>query len=172
MISKTSHHYSMVTPANSSQLFEINGYMLPYGSFFLLSLAFTFNYTVARDFSHRVNVLFLIPWHGRSKEGVKQTISLQVAWNVATKGYITWAKKSSVKWKCEKEVVHLVHHYSVTGRKPRKNALLTYYKLTSFVSDFAIFSKVSSFSCYIFTSDLASIKNDALTFSIQLVLST
>ena len=32
-------------------------------------------------------------------------------------------RKSSVKWKCEKEIVHLVHKYSVTGREPRKNLL-------------------------------------------------
>ena len=32
-------------------------------------------------------------------------------------------KKSSVKWKCEKEIVHLVHNYSVTGREPIKNVL-------------------------------------------------
>ena len=30
-------------------------------------------------------------------------------------------RKSSVNWKCEKEIVHLVHNYSVTGREPRKN---------------------------------------------------
>ena len=30
-------------------------------------------------------------------------------------------KKSSAKWKCEKEIVHMVHNYSVTGREPRKN---------------------------------------------------
>ena len=60
------------------------------------------------------------------------------------KGYIPRVKKSSVKWKCEKEMIRLVHNYSVTGRESRKNALLTYYKLTSFVSDFSVFSKVSS----------------------------
>ena len=57
------------------------------------------------------------------------------------------AKKLSVKWKCEKEV-HLVHNYSVTGREPRKNVLLTYYKLTSFLSDFPVFSKVSPIFLY------------------------
>ena len=32
-------------------------------------------------------------------------------------------KKSNVKWKCEKDIVHVVHKYSVTGREPRKNVL-------------------------------------------------
>ena len=73
---------------------------------------------------------------------------------------------SSVKRKCEKEIVHLVHNYSVTGRKPRKNVLLTYYKLNSFVSYFFI---SLPFSCYIFTSDLTSVKNDVLTFRTLLV---
>ena len=59
-----------------------------------------------------------------------------------TKGYIPRVKKSSVKWKCEKEIVHLVHSYYVTGKEPRKN--ITYYKLASFVSDFPAFFKVSS----------------------------
>ena len=35
----------------------------------------------------------------------------------------TRVKKSSVKWKCGKEIIHLVHNYSVTGREPRKNVL-------------------------------------------------
>ena len=60
------------------------------------------------------------------------------------KGYIPRVKKSSVKRKYEKEIVHLVHNYSVTGREPRKNVLLTYYKLTFFVSDFPVFSKAYS----------------------------
>ena len=53
----------------------------------------------------------------------KQKISLQLVQNMATKGYIPRVKKSGVKWKCEKEIVHLVHNYSVTGREPRKNVL-------------------------------------------------
>ena len=72
-------------------------------------------------------------------------------------------KKSSVKWKCEKEIVHLVHNYSVTGREPRKNVLFTNHKLISFVSE-----RPYPFSCYIFTSDLTSIKNDVLTFRAEL----
>ena len=72
------------------------------------------------------------------------------------------AKKLSVKWKCEKEV-HLVHNYSVTGREPRKNVLFTNYKLISFVSEMPY-----PFSCYIFRSDLTSIKNDVLTFRTEL----
>ena len=82
------------------------------------------------------------------------------------KGCIPRVKKSSVKWKCEKEIVHLVHNYSVTGKEPRKNVLLTHYQLASFVSDFPAFSKSLPSSCYIFTSDLTSIKNDVLRFRI------
>ena len=57
------------------------------------------------------------------KGGKKQKISLQVVHYTATKGYIPRVKKSSVKWKCEKQIIHLVHNYSVTGREPRKNVL-------------------------------------------------
>ena len=77
-----------------------------------LSLTFIFKYTVARNFSHHMNVLFLIPRHGRPKEGVKQTISLK-----HREERLRTKSKSSVKWKCEKEIVHLVHNYSVTGRE-------------------------------------------------------
>ena len=103
--------------AKSSQLFEINGYILPYGSFFLKS-TFTFKHTLARNFSYHMNVLYLVPQHDRPKEGGKQKISLQVVENMATKVYLPRVKKSSVKWKCEKEIVYLVHNYSVTGREP------------------------------------------------------
>ena len=154
-LSKWSRRLCTVT-ANSSQLFEIN-HMAPFS---LLSLTFTFKYIVARNFSHHMNVLFLIPRHGRPKEGVKQTISLK-----HREERLRTKSKSSVKWKCEKEIVHLVHNYSVTGREPRKNVLLTCYKLTSFVSNFPVFffQRSLPFSCYIFTSDLTSIKTDVLT---------
>ena len=39
---------------------------------------------------------------------------------MATKGYISIVKKSIVKWKCEKVIVHLAHNYSVIGRELRK----------------------------------------------------
>ena len=57
------------------------------------------------------------------KGGKKQKISLQVVQYTATKGYIPRVKKSSVKWKCEKQIIYLVHNYSVTGREPIKNVL-------------------------------------------------
>ena len=40
---------------------------------------------------------------------------------------------------CEKKIVHLIRNYSVIGSEPRKNVLLTYYKLTFFVSHFPYF---------------------------------
>ena len=132
MISKTSHRY---------------------GSFFPTS-TFTFKYTLARNFSHHMNVLYLIPRHDRPKEGGKQKISLQVVQNMATKDYIPRVKKSSVKWKCEKEIVHLVHNYSVTGREPRKNVLKI--NLLLLWAIFLFFQRSLPFSCYIFTSDLTS----------------
>ena len=70
-----------------------------------------------------MNGLYLIPRHDRPKEGGKQKISLQVVQNMTMKGYVPRVKKASVKWKCEKEIVHLVHNYSVTGREPRRNLL-------------------------------------------------
>ena len=54
----------------------------------LLSLTFTFKYIVARNCSHHMNALFVVPRHDRPKERVKQTISLQVIWNIVTKGYM------------------------------------------------------------------------------------
>ena len=62
-----------------------------------------------------MNVLYVIPRHNRPKKGGKQNISLQVVQNMATKGYIPRVKKSSEKWKYEKEIIHLGHNYSVTG---------------------------------------------------------
>ena len=87
---------------------------------FSLSSTFTFKYTLARNFSHHMNVFYLIPRHDRPKEGGKQKIRLQVVQNMATKDCIPRVKKSYVKWKCEKEIVHMVHKYSVTEREPRK----------------------------------------------------
>ena len=64
-----------VVPANSSEFFEVIGYILPYDSSFLTS-TFTFKYTLARHACHQMNVLFLIPWHDRPKltKGEKKTI--------------------------------------------------------------------------------------------------
>ena len=125
--------------ANSSQLIEIKGCILPYGSFFPTS-KFTFKYTLARNFSHQMNVLYLIPRHDRPKEGGKQKISLQVFQNMATKDYTLRVKKSSVKWKCEK--------------KNSSNLLLLWVI-------FLFFQRSLPFSC-----PAHNIKRDVLTFRI------
>ena len=93
-----------------------------------------------------MNVFYLIPQHDRPKERAKQKISLQVVQNMAMKGYIPRVKKSSVKWKCEKEIIHLVHNYSVTGREPRKN-VLKINLLLLWVIFLVFFQKSLSFSC-------------------------
>ena len=99
-------------------------------------------------------------------DGGKQKISLQLVQNMATKGYIPRAKKSSVKWKCEKEIVHLVHNYSVTGREPRKNVLKI--NLLLLWTIFLFFQMCLPFSRYIFTSDLmSSTQHQKWCFDIQ-----
>ena len=67
-----------------------------------------------------MNALYLIPQHGRPKEGGNKRLVYKLfkAWPRKAR-----VKKSIVKWKCEKEIVHMVHNYSVTGREPRKNVL-------------------------------------------------
>ena len=67
----------LAVTANSSQSFEVIGYILPYGSSFPTSRS-TFKYTLARHSSHHMNVLFHIQQYDRPKEGGKQKISLQV----------------------------------------------------------------------------------------------
>ena len=57
-------------------------------------------------------------------------------------------KKSSVKWKCEKEIVHMVHNYSVTGREPRKNVLKV--NLLILWAIFLFFQRSLPFYCYIY----------------------
>ena len=160
MISKTSHRCSKFFAVVRNERLHSTRWLL----FFLLSLIFTFKYIIARNISHHRNGLFLILWYGRHKVGLQQTISLQVVWNITTKCYTPRVKKSSVKWKCEKEIVHLVHNYSVTGREPRKNVLLTYHNLLLLWAIFLFFQRSLPFSCYIFTSDLTSIGNDVLVF--------
>ena len=70
--------------ANTSQLFAINGYILPYGSFFPTS-TFTFKYTLARQFPHHMNVLFFIPRHDRPKEGRNKRLVYKL--------FKTWRRK-------------------------------------------------------------------------------
>ena len=74
MISKTSHRCSKFFAVVRNERLHSTRWLL----FFLLSLTFTFKYIIARNISHHMNGLFLIPWYGRHKEGVQQTISLQV----------------------------------------------------------------------------------------------
>ena len=69
--------------------------MVPFGGLLFPYSTFTFKYTFARSFSH-MNVLYLIPQHGRPKEGGKQKISLQVVQIMATKG-----KSKEIKCKME-----------------------------------------------------------------------
>ena len=92
-----------------------------------------------------MNVLYLIPRHDRPKEGGKQKIRLQVVQNMATKDCIPRVKKSYVKWKCEKEIVHMVHKYSVTEREPRKNILKINLLLLRAI--FLFFQRSLPFSC-------------------------
>ena len=72
-----------------------------------------------------MNVLYLIPRHDRPKISLQvyKRLVYKVVQYTATKDYIPRVKKSNVKWKCEKQIIHLVHNYSVTGREPRKNVL-------------------------------------------------
>ena len=88
----------------------------------------------------------------------------------------TWPRKTSyiprvVKWKCEKEIVHLVHDYSVTGREPRKNVLKINLLLSWTI--FLFFQRYLPFSCYMFSQVIwrlaHNIKNDVLTFRIWLI---
>ena len=72
---------------------------------------FTFKYTLPRHFSHHMNVLFLIPRHDRLKlrkgKSKRLVYKLFKTWRLKA---IARVKKSSVKWKREKEIAHLFHN--------------------------------------------------------------
>ena len=82
--------------ANSSQLFEIIGYILRNDSSSPAS-RFTFRYTLARHSFHHMNVLFLIPRHDRPKEGENKRLIYKLFKTWRRKS-IPRVKKSSVKW--------------------------------------------------------------------------
>ena len=92
---------------------QVFGYILLCGSSFP-TFIFNFDYTLARHHSHPLNVLFHIPRHDRSKEGGNKRLVYKLFKILRGKAKPR-AKNSSVKWKCEKEMVHLAHNYSVTG---------------------------------------------------------
>ena len=75
--------------------FQRDGYVLPYGSSFL-TFRFTFKYILARHSSHH-NVIFFIPF---------------LFFKTWRQKAMSILKKSSVKWKCEKQIVY---NYLVTG---------------------------------------------------------
>ena len=126
--------------ANSSKFFEINSYILSYGSF---SPTFTHIYFQIYRCSQ-----FLSPYEcpcpnsttwqtlGRAKTNDQLTSCLK------HRDERLQIKSKEIKCKMEmwKRNSLLGSQLFSTGWEPRRNVLLTYYKLTSFVSDFPPFS--------------------------------
>ena len=125
------------------QLFEINGYILPYGSFFPTFTHIYFQIYRCSQFLSSYECPFP---NSTTRKGYNKRLVYQLfKTSRRNVSYIPRVKKSSVKWKCEKEIVHLVHNYSVTGREPRKNVLLLAINLLLLWAIFLFFfSKVSS----------------------------
>ena len=154
--------------ANYSHLYEVTGYILQYGSSFSIS-RFTFKYTLARHSSHYMNVFFDIPQHERPKEEEKQKISLQVAYNLAAKGY-TKSKEIKCKMKIWKSN-GLPGLQLLNYRKPRKNILKINLLLLLAISPcffVAVFHFLVIFSQVVWLSP-HNFKNNVATFREELV---